>query len=76
MRKITTTHKTVLRQSGVVQLVKLERFDCAKELYGVTFPQNVGHVDGLPICEQFMKEDEAIRAYDRYVKFFSGRKIL
>jgi hypothetical protein len=73
MRRLPPTKKTILRQSGVVQLVRLERFDCAKEIYGVTAPQNVGHIDGLPICEQFMTEAEAVRAYDRYVKFFELR---
>lgn len=73
-RKVTPTTKTVLEQSGVVQLVKLERFDCPKEIYGVTFPQKVGTVDGGPICEQFMSYDEAVRAYRRYVEFFSKPK--
>ena len=70
MRKLPKTHKTVLRQSGRVQLVKLERFDCDRPLYGVSAPYKISGLDGPIVCEQFMTEAEAIRAYARYVKWF------
>lgn len=74
MRKIPATKKTILKRAGVVQLVKLERFGCGKELYGVTYPQKVGLLDGSPICDQFASRDEALRAFDRYSEFFSKRE--
>jgi hypothetical protein len=74
MRAITKTTKTVLKQDGVVQLVKLERFDCAKPIYGVSAPYNIGGYDGPVVCEQFASDVEARRMFDRYVQYFRTRK--
>jgi hypothetical protein len=73
MTKIPKTRKTILKQRGVVSLVHLERPDCSKPLFGVTAPQNVGHLDGLPLCEQFMTLEEAQFAFERYCKYFESR---
>jgi hypothetical protein len=80
-RKVTPTKKKVLAEElcgalltiVTVQLVELSRKDCQKPLYGVTFPQNIGGLDGLPICEQFMSLDEARKRYITMVKFFKER---
>jgi len=70
------TKKTVLLKEGVVELLLLERIpDDGTQIFAVSYPHKVGNVESPSqrMTQQFMQKLEALREFDRYVKFFGGK---
>jgi hypothetical protein len=79
MKKIPKTKVELLKQTGVVRLVKLSRVDCV-EVYGVTAPRKVGKDENGNLvytnhwnCDQFSKIQEAEEWFERMVAFWQAQ---
>jgi hypothetical protein len=67
-RKIKQPKPTVIKKSGEVSLVTVER-DGVK-MYGVSYPRKLG---GGNEFQSFLNQNEAENTYDRYDKFFNPK---
>jgi hypothetical protein len=67
MANIKKTSITVLKQEGVVRLMKLERPDCSTPIYAVSFPPKLASDRG-DWTQQFLNKEEAEYWFLRFAR--------